>query len=189
MNQDPNKSTLAKPWFWFTIAILVWADIASKEWAWQFYGLGVQPVLGNVLSWQTVHNPGGIFGMGQSFTIALTIIRVFAVALIFILVHRQSASNRLGIATLTLLVSGALGNLYDNLSPWMPWTGNGEVRDFIRVFVETPTWWPGAIPWPFAPWPIFNIADALICIGFIFLISGKAVINMQSPETTTDDDE
>jgi len=184
-----RKSSLASPWFWLGVIALSGLDLWTKSWAWQFLGQGIQPVAGTWLGWQTIYNPGGIFGMGQNFTVALTVVRVFAVALILVLVHRQARNNCIGLVTLTLLVAGAIGNLYDNLSTWLPWAGNGQVRDFIRVYFESPGWWPTALPWPFSPWPIFNLADSFICVGFLLLVSGLAAIKLEAGEAAGEEGE
>ncbi len=47
-----------------------------------------------------------------------------------------------------LLLGGALGNLYDNV-----WAPEGKVRDFLLFYIGK---------WPF---PVFNIADAMITCG------------------------
>ncbi|KAA3607750.1 MAG: signal peptidase II [Planctomycetota bacterium] len=170
----------ARPWFWILIVVLVAADLATKSWASQYAGRGDVPVLGEWLSIYFTHNPGGVFGVAQDYTGVLTLIRALAVILILWLVKRQPSDNRVGIFTLGLLVAGALGNLYDNLSAWLPWPGNGEVRDFIKVDLG-PKPWQG-LPdwaWPFDPWPIFNLADSCICIGFVLLLTGLAAVQFQ----------
>ena len=84
-------------------------------------------------------------------------------------INRQHSENKLGIATLALLLAGAVGNLYDNLSNYMPWPGNGEVRDFLKFQIQSPSFIPDKY-WPFDPFPIFNFADSFISIGFILLL-------------------
>jgi signal peptidase II len=74
---------------------------------------------------------------------------------VFLLILWQSlkahAAPRWVQAALVLVLAGALGNLYDNM------TGNGRVRDFV-------TWvfWG----WPF---PTFNLADSYISVGAVLL--------------------
>ena len=100
-----------------------------------------------------------------------------------IFIERQHAQNTIGLATLGLLLAGAIGNLYDNLSVVMPWAGNGEVRDFIMFKVPAPGFIPESI-WIFDPFPIFNIADACISIGFVLLLTGVAKLgdSFQPPQ-------
>lgn len=166
---------LRRPGFFLLVAALVAADLLTKTWAFAAVGHGqAAPLLGDWLKVYCITNPGGIWGLGQSMTVPLTIVRLLAVGVLIYFVRRQPAGNRLGVFVLALLLAGALGNLYDNLSPWMPWPGDGHVRDFIMVFFAEPGWWPDAIAWPFDPWPIFNLADSCIFVGFLLLLTGVA---------------
>lgn len=58
---------------------------------------------------------------------------------------------------LTLIIGGALGNLWDRVS-------YGQVIDFIQWYVAN------------YYWPTFNIADSAICIGAVMLF-GNAFVN------------
>ena len=112
----------------------------------------------------------------------LTLVRLMAVGLLVVFVRRQPDQNKMGLFTLALLISGAIGNLYDNLSAWLPWdlADPGKVRDFVMVRFVEPGWWPHALPWPFDPFPIFNFADACISVGFLLLITGMAKLRLQA---------
>jgi signal peptidase II len=166
--------------FWLTVILLVIADLTSKSWAFDTLpAQGHVLVWGEWFGWQRLHNPGGVFGMGQTLTVPLTIVRIGAVILLAWLAAKQLRSNRRAIFTLGLLEAGAVGNLYDNLGAWTGWSdGTGYVRDFIRVDLgAAPGWWPDLLPWIFHPWPIFNIADACITIGFLMLLTGLGRIS------------
>ena len=54
-----------------------------------------------------------------------------------------------------MLFAGAVGNLYNRIF------NDGEVIDFIVVDLHF---------WPANPWPTFNIADALLCVGVALLL-------------------
>jgi len=153
--------------------VLVAVDLGSKAWAWRYASDGEVQVFGKVLTIVRVYNPGGVFGLGQDLTLPLTLVRLLAVVVLLVLVRRQPRDNSRGVLTLALLLAGAVGNLYDNLSSWswIPWSGNGMVRDFLKVDLGF---------WPFAPWPVFNFADSCITVGFLLLITGLAVIRMRS---------
>ncbi len=169
--------------FWSAVLLLVAADLLSKDWAWSTAppGQGKVPLLGDWLYLHCVYNPGGLFGLGQELTLPLTLVRALAAVFLAWLMTRQAPGARLALPTLALLEAGALGNLYDNLSRWAPWAGNGEVRDFLRVELARPGFWPERL-WPFDPWPIFNLADACITVGFLLLITGAARVRLHRPQ-------
>lgn len=170
---------LRRPGFWLLALGLLAADLWTKSWAHAYAATGEQPVFGAWFSIQKVFNPGGVFGLGQSMTLPLTLLRAAAVIFILWLVARQPRDNRLGVFTLALLLAGAAGNLYDNLSAWAPWPGNGHVRDFLKVDLgAAPSFWPERL-WPFHPWPIFNLADACIVVGFLLLLTGLARVRIR----------
>ncbi len=157
--------------FWCFALGLVVIDLFSKAWVFSLTAEGPVFVAGNWLVLHQTTNPGGIFGWGQGLTVPLTFLRLVAVAVLIALVFRQNPQNRRGLFVLALLFGGAMGNLWDNLSRWLPWSGNGEVRDFLRLDLGF---------WPFHPWPSFNFADACISVSFVLLISGLAKIELSS---------
>ncbi len=112
--------------------------------------LRVLPFLDVVLVW----NPGISFGMLQSgSSFAPWLLTGFAVIVVIALLiwMRRAQSRLLGVA-LGLAVGGALGNVVDRLR-------FGRVVDFLFVHL-------GSFDW----WPVFNIADAAIVVGFIFIV-------------------
>lgn len=104
------------------------------------------PVLGDLVHFTTVRNPGGAFGLFQSGTGILTIITIATVVTIAVTVRRRSALPPSAGVALALLLGGALGNLIDRIRL-------GSVTDFIDVRV----------------WPVFNLADAAITAGIVLL--------------------
>ncbi|RMH01318.1 MAG: signal peptidase II [Planctomycetota bacterium] len=167
---------LRRPVFWLSVVVLVAVDLISKAWVWSNVQ-GEVFLAGRWLSLRKVYNPGGVFGLFQDFTLPLTLIRIVAVVAIVGLVARQPRRNRLGVATLALLLAGALGNLYDNLGRWTGWVAVederflGSVRDFVKVDLGF---------WPLDPWPVFNFADACISVGFVLLVLGLARIQLKA---------
>ena len=182
--EEPSKGLL-RPVFWVFVLVLLVADLASKSWAFSEIGIhGQRPIMGEWLSFFCITNSGGIWGAGNNggFTGILTIVRLIAVGVLILFVKRQADSNRMGLFTLGLLIAGAVGNLYDNLSAWMPWDLEepGKVRDFVMVDFNVPGWWPDWLGWPFHPFPIFNFADACISVGFVLLITGLAKLRLNA---------
>lgn len=104
------------------------------------------PVLGSLIYFTSVRNPGGAFGTFQSSTGPLTLVTVATVIGIAVLVRRQHKLPAvLGVA-LSLLLGGALGNLIDRVRLH-------HVIDFIDLKV----------------WPVFNVADCAITIAIVVL--------------------
>ena len=92
-----------------------------------------------------IQNTGSAFGLFPNQTLVLTIVAAVGVALIFYFLFRGSASALLSLS-LILQLGGAIGNLIDRLA-------HGFVIDFVDL----------------GRWPIFNVADSSITIGFILL--------------------
>ena len=181
---DP-RSGLKRPWFALFVVALVATDLFSKSVVFEAVGEYAPRkfLIGEWLSFYCIRNAGGIWGLGNEsawVTPVLTVVRMIAVVALIIFVRKQDDSNRMGLFTLGLLVAGAIGNLYDNLSAWLPWPGDGKVRDFILVDIPPPSWWP--IGWPLDPFPVFNFADACISVGFVLLITGLSRLHFHSAE-------
>lgn len=110
----------------------------------------------SITSWfkfSYVENRGAAFGMmqdKQSFFIVITAL-VLVVIGFYILKHGSEFST-LEKIELTFFLSGAVGNLIDRIL-------NGYVVDFISVRLFNSY-----------DFPVFNIADSLICVGAFLLI-------------------
>lgn len=104
------------------------------------------PVMGDLVYFTSVRNPGGAFGTFQSGTGVLTLITMATVIGIAALVRRKAdLSLHMGLA-LSLLLGGAVGNLIDRLR-------FHHVIDFIDLRV----------------WPVFNVADSAITVAVFVL--------------------
>ncbi|MFE7777450.1 signal peptidase II [Streptomyces sp. NPDC057445] len=110
------------------------------------------PVIGDLLKFVAVRNPGAAFGFGGAFTIIFTIIAASVVVVIARLA-RKLYSLPWAIA-LGLLLGGALGNLTDRIFR-SPGVFQGAVVDFIAP----------------AHFAVFNLADsAIVCGGILIVI-------------------
>ena len=100
---------------------------------------------------QGTWNPGVTFGMARGYTFEIMVLTGAAtLALLTWLVATRQASRLLHLG-LGLIISGALGNLYDRIR----WS---EVRDFFLIYL-------GKLDKPDWTWPNFNVADAAIVTG------------------------
>lgn len=122
------------------------------------------PLVGDWLAFMENLNYGAAFGQGDEWPWVLVVGRGLAVLLLSWLVLRVPRGQGVYLASLVLILSGALGNLYDNLfyEPRFLVEGKpfGPVRDFIDVYF-------GVWDWHF---PTFNVADSCITVGAILLL-------------------
>jgi signal peptidase II len=115
-----------------------------------------------VLDWHKVENSGGMFGVGQGHGGVLRYFRLVALVVVAIFWIRARAAQRLLLFALSLILAGAVGNLYDSFF------NGGLVRDFIEArLLFMPTSIFGRM---FDPWPTFNVADSMILIGAVLLV-------------------
>ncbi len=114
------------------------------------------------LSFDLAYNTGAAFSMASGKTVFLcSISGVALVAVLVFFLFRKDFSVLMTVA-LGLLAGGIAGNLYDRLFH------EGAVRDFIHVYVGT------------YHWPIFNVADSLLCIAMGLLIVSTYITDRQS---------
>ena len=100
-------------------------------------------------------NTGTIWGLFQDGTIVLMVLRCVAVVGLFWFVRNTARTARLQLLVLSLVLAGALGNLYDNFV-----RADRSVRDFLHF--------SGSWPWKW-DFPAFNVADSCITVGAIGL--------------------
>jgi signal peptidase II len=120
-------------------------DLATKAWA---FGVLREheriDAIPGWLGWRESWNPGIVWGLFQDYPGIFTALAAVAVPLIVLLFWRTPAPRRLFTVALGLILAGALGNLYDRLV-------YGKVRDFIDFYA--------------IDYPVFNVADSMICVG------------------------
>ena len=102
-----------------------------------------------------VRNPGAAFGFlaGASplfRNVFFVCVTLAAILLILHYVRTSKAEERLLTLSLSLILSGAVGNLIDRIR-------FGEVIDFLDVYIGS------------HHWPAFNVADSAISVGAVIL--------------------
>ena len=144
---------------WSTAALVLIIDQMSKVWA--VATLEGQPdrqIIGDLLRFSFVRNPGAAFGLGGSATIVFSLIAV-VVAVVLFRMSTKLTSMWWGVA-LGLMLGGALGNLLDRIFR-EPSVLQGHVVDFLRL----------------PNWPVFNVADMSL-IGAAILIVILSLFNV-----------
>lgn len=146
----------AGSWFWLLMAVLIVAlDQATKQLATDLLVYGRPVEVLPVLNWTLLHNTGAAFSFLSDaggwqrwfFTAVSAVISVILV----VWLCRLGPGERLQKLALTLILGGALGNLWDRLVL-------GYVVDFIQVHYRE------------YYFPAFNIADSAITLGAVALI-------------------
>ena len=137
------------------LPLILIADIVTKRWAMSALADGNSSELfGGLVPLRLAFNRGAAFGISigsdpRWFFIPVT---VLALALLVYLMIQTDSRDRFRIFALSLVMTGALGNLIDRVR-W-----NQGVVDFI-----------GPINLGFMDWPIFNVADMAISCGAVAL--------------------
>lgn len=148
-------------------------DQASKAWALKRLRLGqFKEVIPGFLAFVYAENPGVAFGQlqeGGSFgRWGLTILAGFAAVAVLFYFFRTPRNEDRVLGACALLLAGILGNLTDRVRL-------GFVVDFILAHAGE------------YHWPVFNVADASICLGAVLLAYDlifhrrKAEVNAKEP--------
>ena len=145
------------PLAWIRFVLLAGCGLTADLWTKHLafaklgYGPGSRHVvlIPDVLQLRTTLNPGAVFGVGPGLAPLFILISLVAIGfVVYVFMNTQRSQWVMHIA-LSLILAGAIGNLYDRAF------NGGKVRDFILLH-----YWP---------W-IFNLADAMLCIGVPLLI-------------------
>jgi signal peptidase II len=168
-------------WFFLLVCAGVGGDLYTKSAV--FDALGYPRGMGKLYSFFqgrltfqhfTSFNEGALWGLGQGYSWLFASLSVVAVVgVVYWLFVRGGAQSLWLTVALSLIVAGALGNLYDRLGlhGYLD-RGNGEpllaVRDFLLFTFGT------------YAWPVFNFAD-------VFLVSGATMLVLQSLNSDAED--
>ena len=141
---------------WYVVAIvLLIADQLAKYTITQNFLYGEYINIFPGLDFTLVHNTGAAFSFlsdaGGWQRWLFLIISLVASIVLMVWLYRLKASQFFLSTSLALILGGALGNLYDRIFL-------GYVIDFIDFY------------YGIYHWPVFNIADASITLGAVFLI-------------------
>lgn len=194
------------------ILLVLLIDQVLKFWIKLNMSLGQEyPILGNWFIIHFTENNGMAFGVefgGEAGKLALSLIRILAVSgigygLVYLIKHKY---HRGLIASVSLIFAGALGNIIDSTfygkifsesnyfvkAELLPQAGgyagffHGKVVDMLYFpLIETqfPSWFPFWANQPFVFFqPVFNVADAAISIGVIFIMIYQKRYFKEEPE-------
>lgn len=142
---------------WVILSIIVIIiDLATKYLASQNLTYGQPVEILPFFNLTLLHNYGAAFSFLSNANTTWQVIVLSAIALIVAIViliwlARLPKNKNLTACALSLILGGALGNVYDRMI-------HGYVVDFLDFHINN------------YHWPAFNIADSAICIGAVILI-------------------
>ena len=149
-------------WIWLTVLVLI-IDQWTKLWANEALAGGQIIEVMPHFDFRLAYNYGAAFSFladaGGWQTWALSIFAIVISIVLLVWLSRLKHTERWLSIALALVLSGAIGNVYDRLS-------YGYVIDFIDWY------WSES-----HHWPAFNIADAAISIGAVMLIIESLFFN------------
>ncbi len=122
---------------WFVAVGGLTLDLWSKDWAFRTLDYHTTRVLiPHVLEFQTVLNPGALFGLGRGMTSVFLVASAFALALVFWMFLQSSRDRWLFHIALGGIFAGALGNFYDRVNVRLVrWPVEGRV---YRLYTAEP---------------------------------------------------
>jgi signal peptidase II len=141
-------------WLWVSALVIV-LDQLTKLWAGASLNYAEPVAILPSFNVTLLHNTGAAFsflsqaGGWQRWFFAVIAVVISAVLLVWL--KRLKPEQRWLAVALTLVLGGALGNVWDRITL-------GYVIDFIDVYYQS---------WH---WPAFNIADSAIFVGAVMLI-------------------
>lgn len=150
------------PWLLLSIAVVI-VDQLSKHAVLAMLRPAEERAVTSFFSFVLAFNAGAAFSfLGNASGWQRYLFSAFACAAsAVIVVLLKRGGSKTYCAALSLILGGALGNLWDRATL-------GRVVDFILVHDFLPRRLPGAA-W-FDPFPAFNVADSAITIGAVLLI-------------------
>ena len=127
------------------------------------------PVIGDFFHLTHIRNPGVAFGLfaqntAEYKTMVLVGISILAIGAILYFFHHTPNDKKIVLNGLTLICSGAIGNLIDRVL-------FKEVIDFLDFFIGS------------HHWPAFNVADSCITIGVGMMILDSFMGENSAPQT------
>ncbi len=146
------------------------------------YGSSKQ-LIGDYVKLTFIENPGMAFGIDVGPKMFLTIFTIGASLLILYYIFKHRHDGLLIRLSLAFILAGALGNLIDRtfygvIYGYAP-LFHGRVVDFVQVEFWDFTF----LGKTYTTWPIFNVADVSVTLGFlIILFFHKKIFKEEQPE-------
>jgi signal peptidase II len=155
--------------------ISIGLDQASKFWtvaaSGDRNGFRILEVIPGWFNLRDVRNPGAAWGLGGEYTPVLALISLACALYVIYDFAELTAGSRIRRYLGGLFLGGVIGNFFDRAFR------EGGVVDMFEVY----------LPWPWCEggkyhYPVFNIADACICVAVISVIALEIFSRKKKPE-------
>lgn len=145
------------------VILLIVIDQISKFYIVENIGKEIKNIIPNVLNFTYVENRGGAFGVGQNSTMMFVLENIIILGIIirFMMIQKDRIDRKTQVI-LSMILAGGISNLIDRIA-------RGFVLDFIDFS-------------PIISFPVFNIADILIVIGWVSLAIVTAVYYIKNKD-------
>lgn len=139
--------------FWGVGLGVVALDVFTKLLAARHLSVHPLRIVGDLLTFQLVYNPGAAFGInvGAYSRWVFLALALVALGVLGSMVRHTRSGDSIRLLSLGLVCGGAVGNLIDRIR------SSAGVVDFIDVGIGTHRW------------PTFNVADMAVTVGAIIL--------------------
>ena len=145
------------------VILLIVIDQISKFYIVENIGKEIKNIIPNVLNFTYVENRGGAFGIGQNSTMMFVLVNIIILGIIirFMIIQKDRIDRKTQVI-LSMILAGGISNLIDRI-----------VRGFVLDFIDFS---------PIISFPVFNIADILIVIGWLSLAIVTAVYYIKNKD-------
>lgn len=140
-------------------------------------------VYGDFFKITFIENPGMAFGLQIGGKLFLSLFTIFATILLLVFLYKNRNESFLLRLALAFILGGAIGNLidrvfYGKIYDYAP-IFYGRVVDFLHFDFPNFSIFGKNI----YSWPIFNIADIFVTIGFLMILFGyKKIFNTENED-------
>ncbi len=129
--------------FWLVAIVILWLDLWSKHKIFSTMAPDTStPVLGSIIEFRRSLNDGAVFGSFTGYTSIFIVASLFALAFVLYLFARSFSRQWMLHVSLAMILSGALGNLYDRAYMKADVArityASGEQRSFIGKLLSDP---------------------------------------------------
>lgn len=143
-------------------------------------------VFGDLFKITFIENPGMAFGLQIGGKLFLSLFTIAATLLLIFFLYKNRKENLILRLALAFILGGAIGNLidrvfYGEIYSYAPYF-YGRVVDFLHIDFPNFTIFGKTI----YSWPIFNIADISVTIGFLMILIGYKKAFPVPPDTLSE---